>query len=111
MNNAVLEQVKTLIIRPGAKPNHILLGVDLSEVNDATQVLTALIKQGYQPQIRYLQLAIGLHVFALLKEEADVSEARYESLEDEWERLCYQVSPENPNKAVRLWRCRPSIAA
>jgi len=111
MRYAVLEQLKPLIVYPGAKPNHLLLGIDLSEVNHAVQVLTGLMEQGYQPQLRYLQLAIGLHIFAILKDEAYVSEKQFELLQDEWEKLCDQLSPYDPNKVVRLWLGLPAIAA
>ncbi|MDX2242049.1 MAG: hypothetical protein NW224_15290 [Leptolyngbyaceae cyanobacterium bins.302] len=111
MSGTVLEQVNTLIMQPGAKPNCVLLGVDLSEVKEASQVLAVLVEQGYQPEIRYLQLKIGLHVFAVLKDEPYVSDGQYESLQDEWEELCSQISPIAPNKVVRLWRGLPTNAA
>lgn len=110
MSNTVLEQVKTLIINPGAKPGRLLLGVDLSEVQDAPQVLAFLLEKGYQPQIRYLQLAVGLHVFAVLKDEPWSNDAQYQSLQDEWETLIEQIASVHPERVVRIWRGLPPVS-
>lgn len=109
MTSTILKQVQSLIIRPGARPNQILLGLDLTEVENVSQVLNALVERGYEPEIRYLQLAIGLHVFAVLR-EATYSDELYEQLLDEWEILCEAITPDDLNKAVRLWSCRPAMA-
>jgi hypothetical protein len=105
---SVLEQVQSLIIRPGAKPDRIVMGVDLTELGEAPKVLSNLVSQGYQPEIRYLELAVGLHLFAVLKNEAYTTEERYEEILDEWEGLCEALTPDDLNKAVRLWRGMPA---
>ncbi|NJO78921.1 MAG: hypothetical protein HC827_10625 [Cyanobacteria bacterium RM1_2_2] len=100
------EQISSLKIRPGAKPGQIILGVDLSEAEQASQVLNGLTELGYEPQLRYLELKTGLHVFALLKEEQHHPSQTIddEYWIDEWEMLANQIVP---STAVRLWRGYP----
>lgn len=101
------EQIISLKIRPGAKPGQIILGVDLSETERFSQVLNLLTELGYDPQLRYLELRAGLHVFAVLKDEQHDSNVMIddEYLMNEWETLSYQITP---STAVRLWRGYPS---
>lgn len=101
------EQITTLKIRPGAKPGQIILGVDLSETERFSQVLNLLTELGYDPQLRYLELRSGLHVFAVLKDEQHDSSVMIddEYLMNEWETLSYQITP---STAVRLWRGYPN---
>jgi len=100
------EQITALKIRPGAKPGQIILGVDLSEVERFSQVLGLLNELGYEPRLRYLELRIGLHVFAVLKDEQHDPNVMIddEYLINEWETLVDQITP---SKAVRLWRGYP----
>jgi hypothetical protein len=100
------EQVKALKMRPGAKPGQIILGIDLSEIEHPSQILALLEQQGYEPQLRYLELKIGLHIFAVLKDEQHdptvVLDDEY--LMDQWKALRQQITPPT---AVRLWRGLP----
>lgn len=100
------EQITALKMCPGAKPGQIILGVDLSETERCSQVLDLLTELGYEPQLRYLELKTGLHVFALLKDEQHDPTVMIddEYLMDEWEALVNQITP---SKAVRLWRGYP----
>jgi hypothetical protein len=102
----VTDQARTLKIRPGAKSGQIILGIDLSKVEHPSQVLALLEQQGYEPELRYLELAIGLHVFAVLKDEQyePTVEIDEDYLMNEWEALVQQVTPAT---AVRLWRGLP----
>ena len=104
------EQITALKIRPGTKPGQIILGVDLSETERSSQVLDLLTELGYEPQLRYLELRTGLHVFALLKDEQHEPNVMIdqEYLMNEWETL---VSHITPSTAVRLWRGYPRLAA
>lgn len=101
------EQVTALKMRPGAKPGQIILGVDLSETERSSEVLHLLSQLGYEPQLRYLELKTGLHVFAILKDEQHSPNLTIddEYLMDEWETLATQITP---STAVRLWRGYPS---
>lgn len=101
------EQITALKIRPGAKPGQIILGVDLSETERASLTLSLLTQLGYEPQIRYLELNRGLHVFAILKDEQYDPNVMLddEYLISEWENLSAQITP---STAVRLWRGYPS---
>jgi len=100
------EQVKVLKMRPGAKPGQIVLGIDLSEVEHPSQVLALVEQQGYEPQLRYLELKIGLHIFAILKDEQHdpMTMIDEDYLIDAWETLGSQITP---STAVRLWRGEP----
>jgi hypothetical protein len=102
------EQITALKIRPGAKPGQIILGVDLSETERSSQVLDLLTELGYEPQLRYLELRTGLHVFAVLKDEQHDPNVMIddEYLMNEWETLVSQITP---STAVRLWRGYPRI--
>jgi hypothetical protein len=101
-----IEQVTTLKMKPGAKPGQIILGVDLSETEYPSQVLGSLSDLGYEPELRYLELKTGLHVFAILKHEQHNQSHLFNDdyLMDEWEALVKQVTP---SIAVRLWRGYP----
>ncbi len=101
------EQITALIIRPGAKPGQIILGVDLSKTQRSSQALSLLTQLGYEPQLRYLELKTGLHVFAILKDEQYDPNLMIddEYLISEWENLSDQITP---STAVRLWRGYPS---
>lgn len=103
------EQIAALKIRPGAKPGQIILGVDLSETEHSSQVLDLLAELGYNPQLRYLELRIGLHVFAVLKDEQHDPNVMIddEYLMNEWETLVSQIAPPT---SVRLWRGYPKQA-
>lgn len=103
------EQITALKIRPGAKPGQIILGVDLSETERSSQVLNLLTELGYEPDLRYLELKTGLHVFAVLKDEQHDPNVMIsdEYLINEWETLSYQITP---STAVRLWRGYPRLA-
>jgi hypothetical protein len=84
------------------------LGVDLSEAEHPSQVLALLEKSGYEPQLRYLELQTGLHLFALLKEEQHnptqmISDDYWLN---EWETLAEQIKL---STAVRLWRGYPTV--
>ncbi len=100
------EQITALKIRPGAKPGQIILGVDLSETERSSQVLDLLTELGYEPQLRYLELRTGLHVFAVLKDKQHDPNVIIddEYLMNEWETLVSQITP---STAVRLWRGYP----
>lgn len=100
------EQIRALKMRPGARPGQMILGIDLSEVEQPSQVLALTEQQGYEPQLRYLELKVGLHIFAVLKDEQHDPTVRLddEYLMDEWETLSQQVVP---STAVRLWRGLP----
>lgn len=101
-----IEQIKTNKIRAGAKAGQVILGVDLSEVEQPSKVLDLLTSLGHQPQFRYLELKVGLHVFAVLKDEQHDPTAMIddEYLMDEWESLTEKITP---HSAVRLWRGYP----
>ncbi len=109
----VVEQVENSKLPVGGKPGQTVLFVDLSEVEQPTAILHQLTEEGYQVQIRYVEFAIGLHVIAVLKNETDISDERHELLLEEWEALAMRLTPTDPNKAVRLWRCyaKKSVAA
>jgi len=100
------EQVKALKMRPGVRPGQIILGIDLSEVEHPSEVLALVEQQGYEPQLRYLELKIGLHIFAVLKDEQHEPTVMIDDayLMDEWEALGRQITP---STAVRLWRGLP----
>lgn len=104
------EQITALKIRPGAKPGQIILGVDLSETERSSQVLDLLTELGYEPQLRYLDLRTGLHVFAVLKDEQHDPNVMIdqEYLMNEWEKLVNQITP---STAIRLWRGYPRQTA
>jgi hypothetical protein len=97
------EQIRALKMRPGARAGQIILGIDLSEVEHPSQALALVEVLGYDPQLRYLELNIGLHIFAVLKDEQHSPAVMIddEYLIDEWESLAEQI---NPSTAVRLWR-------
>jgi hypothetical protein len=99
------EQIETLRLKVGAKPGQVVLFVDLSTVEQPSEVLRLLTSLGYEPQLRYLELKTGLHVVAILKDEQhDPSQQLDEEyLLDEWEDLTAQINPD----AVRLWRGYP----
>lgn len=101
-----VEQVESLKLPVGADFGQVILFVDLTEVVQPSAVLRQLSEAGYAVQIRYLELKVGLHVVAVLYDETEVTEARYEQLLEEWETLALQITPDDPNKAVRLWRGR-----
>jgi hypothetical protein len=98
-----IEQLQTLKIPVGAKPGQAILFVDLTEVDHASTMLTSLQERGYTPQIRYLELPAGVHVIATLKEESGIDEQRREELTEEWATLATELTPSDPNKAIRLW--------
>lgn len=102
-----MKQLTALKIHPGAKPGHIILGIDLSEAEHPSQVLDLISESGYEPELRYLELKTGIHVFALLKHEEHSPDTLIddEYLMDEWEALATQVTP---STAVRLWRGYPN---
>lgn len=81
-----------------------MLLVDLSEAKNASKLLAALDTEGYQPEIRYVEFATGIHVIAVLKEVEILSERQYDELSAEWEAMIYRLTPEDPNQAIRLWR-------
>jgi hypothetical protein len=98
-----IAQFASLKMSVGAKPSQAILFVDLSEVEEPSKVLQQLQDQGYEPQLRLIDLKIGLHVIAVLRDESNVTDERHTEISDEWERLALQVFPDDPNKAVRLW--------
>ncbi|UIE36022.1 hypothetical protein [Leptodesmis sichuanensis] len=104
------EQIKALKMRPGARPGQIILGIDLSEVEHPSQVLSLVEHLGYDPQLRYLELNIGLHILAVLKDEQHDPMVMIDDdyLMDEWEALTGQITP---STAVRLWRGLPKEQA
>jgi hypothetical protein len=63
------EQIETRRLRVGAKSGQVVLFVDLSTVEQPSDVLKLLTSLGYEPQLRYLELKTGLHVVAMLKDE------------------------------------------
>ncbi|UBF30072.1 hypothetical protein K9N68_38455 (plasmid) [Kovacikia minuta CCNUW1] len=99
------EQLEALKMRVGAQPGQVVLFVDLSAVEQPSEVLKRLTAMGYEPQLRYLELQTGLHVVAVLKDEQhDPTQPLDEAyLLDEWEALGEQIHQE----AVRLWRGYP----
>jgi hypothetical protein len=99
-----IEQFESLKLPLGAKPGQAVLFVDLTEVDHPSNVLRQLSEEGYEVQLRYLELAIGLHVVAVLKEFASITDQQHEQLLEEWELLATRITPADPNKAVRLWR-------
>lgn len=105
--NAV-QQLEALKLPIGANPGQIVLGVDLSEVQHPSETLTLLTSLGFTPQLRYVEFTVGLHVFALLKEEQhDPTQAIDDDyLMAEWEALVAQINPD----AVHLWRGAPRRA-
>lgn len=103
------EQLEALKIQIGARPGQILLFVDLSAVEQPSDVLKRLTTLGYEPQLRYLELKTGLHVIAILKDEQldPTQSIDTHPLLDEWESLTEQIHPE----AIRLWHGLPSSSA
>jgi hypothetical protein len=98
------EQVEVLKLPVGAKPGQVVLFVDLSVIEQPSDVLKRLTTLGYKPELRYLELKTGLHVVAVLKDEQHESTQLLdeEYLLDEWEGLAQQIQSD----AVRLWRGR-----
>jgi hypothetical protein len=99
-----IDQLEILKMPVGAKPGQAILFVDLTDIDQPSKLLRQLGEEGYQVEIRLLEQKIGLHVVAVLKEFADITEEQYEQLLDEWEALATRITPTDPNKAVRLWR-------
>lgn len=97
------EQITALKMRPGARPGQIILGIDLSETERSSKVLDLLAELGYEPQLRYLELRTGFHVFAVLKDEQHDPNVTLadEYLMNEWSTLVNRIVP---STAVRLWR-------
>lgn len=102
-------ELKPLLTKPGAKPGYAVLLVDLSEAKNASALLEALEAEGYQPEIRHVEFAIGIHIIAVLKEVEILAEQQYDELSAEWETLIYRLTPEDPNQCIRLWRRRLSV--
>ncbi|KAM3089980.1 hypothetical protein ACKFKG_31530 [Phormidesmis sp. 146-35] len=98
-----IEQLESLRLPVGAKPGQAILFVDLTEIDNSSEVLQQL-SLNYEISLRYLETAIGLHVVAVLREFADITDEQHEKLLEEWESLATRITPDDPNKAVRLWR-------
>lgn len=100
---SVIEQFESLRMPIGARKGQAILFVDLIEIEHPSDVLKQLSEEGYEVKIRYLELKVGLHVVAILKEFSNVTEEQYEALSEEWETLAERITPADPNQAVRLW--------
>jgi len=70
-----IEQLESLRLPVGAKPGQAILFVDLTEIDNSSEVLQQLSLE-YEVGLRYLETAIGLHVVAVLKEFANITIAR-----------------------------------
>jgi hypothetical protein len=92
---AVLECVK-----PGAKLGQIILAVDLTVAGSADDVLPTIEQLGYDPEIRHVKYASGIHVLAILKDEQYEQAVDDDYLLEEWLRVRSQINAD----AVHLWR-------
>ncbi|MBD2579184.1 hypothetical protein [Oscillatoria sp. FACHB-1406] len=89
-------------VKPGVKSGQIILAVDLTLAGDADDVLAAIERLGYEPEIRHMSYASGIHVLAILKDEQHQEVVDDDYLLEEW----WQVRSQIPADAVHLWRGR-----
>lgn len=87
-------------VKPGAKSGQIVLAVDLSVAGNADEVLSAIERLGYQPEIRHVAYPLGIHVLAFLKDEQHDTTVSDDYLLEEWQQVQEQINPD----AVHLWR-------
>jgi hypothetical protein len=92
---AVLECVK-----PGAKLGQIILAVDLTVAGSGNHVLPTIERLGYEPEIRHVNYASGIHVLAILKDEQHEQAVDDDYLLEEWLQVRSQINAD----AVHLWR-------
>lgn len=87
-------------VKPGVKTGQILLAVDLTVAGAAEDVLAIIERLGYDPEIRHISYASGVHVLAVLKDEQHQQTVDDDYLLEEWLQVRSQIQAD----AVHLWR-------